>query len=97
LEHEIVRIVRATPTQRFVHEIRWDRREFSSPVGERTLVLRDAFEWHMGATGWKASLLPKGRNITLRHWRMTRLAGKTGFQDDSPQPWSADGRTVHSL
>ena len=48
----------------------------------------------MGATGWKASLLHKGRNITLRHWRMTRLAGKTGFQDDSPQPWSADGRTL---
>jgi hypothetical protein len=49
----------------------------------------------MGATGWKASLLCAGRNVSRRHKTVLGLAAKNGFQAPVEfQPWAFDSDVV---
>lgn len=67
----------------------WKRRVYSSPEGDWTLLLHGSFEWHMGATGWKAKILHAGRDVSRRHKAVLAKAGKKGFQSFTDyQPWA---------
>lgn len=94
------------PIEYSPEEPSWTRREYPSPDGKRMLVLHDAFEWHMGATGWKLSLFEDGRDVTRWHAELRRRffrwpgSSQHGTSDkgfDCPigySPWHRAGRVL---
>lgn len=75
-----------------------DRREYLSATGATTLVLHDPIEWHMGADGWRASLLSSGRDLSHEHPVLRRFGEGRGLRAPSDlQPWAPDGRTLALL
>jgi hypothetical protein len=67
----------------------WVReRIFSSPLGSWTARFHHPVEWHMGADGWRLSLIHRGWDVTWRHRHVKAMRGTKGFALPAQyQPW----------
>jgi hypothetical protein len=74
-----------------------NERSFASPASSWVAYFHDPFEWHMGAEGWKLSLLLGGRDETSRHRYLRAIAsGKGYYMPHKYHPW-CDSRPVLAL
>lgn len=76
-----------------INNISWEKREFASPDQSWLAVFHDPFEWHMGADGWRLSVLSSENKISISNSDLERLSKGKGFTCPLDYaPWSADSK-----
>jgi hypothetical protein len=67
----------------------------TAPNGRIKLIFHSCDEWHMGAYGWKISILDNGVDVTHDHPQLQSLTGTRGYAlDRQPILWNPDNTQV---
>lgn len=78
-----------------VNNVNWDKREFASPDELWLAVFHDPYEWHMGANGWRLSVLSSNNQLPISNANLERLSKGKGFTCPLDYaPWSADSKIL---
>lgn len=79
-------------------EVSWERREFSSPDQLWVAAFHSPYEWHMGAVGWKFSLVSVSDGTAICHTALQRLSEGSGLRCSLDYvPWRADSMMLALL
>jgi len=77
------------------NNVNWEKREFASPDGLWLAVFHDPYEWHMGANGWRLSVLMSKNKLSISNSDLEKLSKGKGFICPlNYVPWSANSRTL---
>ena len=78
-----------------INNVNWEKREFSSPDDLWFAVFHDPYEWHMGANGWRVSVLSSENELSISNSDLEKLSKGKGFICPlNYVPWSADSKTL---
>ena len=78
-----------------INNVNWDRREFASPDDLWLAVFHDPYEWHMGANGWRLSVLSSKNQFSISNADLERLSKGKGFTCPLDYvPWSTDSKIL---
>jgi len=78
-----------------INNVNWDKREFASPDDLWLAVFHDPYEWHMGANGWRLSVLSSKNQSPISNADLEKLSKGKGFACPLDYaPWSADSKIL---
>lgn len=78
-----------------INNVNWEKREFASPDDLWLAVFHDPYEWHMGANGWRLSVLSSENELSISNSDLEKLSKGKGFICPlNYVPWSADSKTL---